>query len=330
VDSKERQVPLIDGLVPVPAGTSKARAAKVLPTVGSEDARGMLLVPSLIPDPVVPEAERDYGPDEQLEWVIDIRCGDEIVTTAQIDSAFGRQWSTDSGGVTFYGCSPSEKRWTYLHAGGVPTTWMTVAVSKELVDNHSDDEGGAQSEDSLRHFLRSVESRASVLPKAHVSARGSAAEAASRAHGYFAAWKSANRDVIVVLKAPEGKLFNGKDVWDVMYSLGLEWGDMDLFHWQNDPENRDWQVGDDHFFSVGTTTEPGYFLPEEIAADQVHVSDLIFGFSIPRCGAPREVFEQMSKAARYAQSAAWAELWSARKASPSTGRRSCIESIPFS
>ncbi|HSU55623.1 MAG TPA: cell division protein ZipA C-terminal FtsZ-binding domain-containing protein [Candidatus Dormibacteraeota bacterium] len=44
-----------------------------------------------------------------------------------------------------------------------------------------------------------------------------------------------------------------------MMALGLEWGDMDLFHWVNGSDN-----GDDSFFRVWTSTAPGYFLPEEI------------------------------------------------------------------
>jgi cell division protein ZipA len=60
-------------------------------------------------------------------------------------------------------------------------------------------------------------------------------------------------------------------------------------------------VGDDHWFSVETSTPPGYFLPEEIAANRVHTTDLVFAFSVPRCAAPVEVFEAMIEAAQYAR-----------------------------
>jgi cell division protein ZipA len=53
--------------------------------------------------------------------------------------------------------------------------------------------------------------------------------------------------------------------------------------------------------SVWTSSEPGYFLPEEIAVGNVQTSDLIFGFSIPRSIAPEEVFTVMCNITDYAQ-----------------------------
>jgi cell division protein ZipA len=82
-----------------------------------------------------------------------------------------------------------------------------------------------------------------------------------------------------------------------MLCLGLEWGDMDCFHWPNDSQN-----GDSYFFSVETSTAPGYFLPEEVAAGRVHVDDLIFVFSVPRCAKPVEVFDGMNRAVAYCKS----------------------------
>ena len=71
---------------------------------------------------------------------------------------------------------------------------------------------------------------------------------------------------------------------------------MDCFHWDNPT-----RVGDDYFFSVMTSTEPGYFLPEQIAAGRVAVEDLIFNYSIPRCANPEAVFSRILAAAGYAQ-----------------------------
>ena len=90
--------------------------------------------------------------------------------------------------------------------------------------------------------------------------------------------------------------YEGRDIWDVMLCLGLRWGDMDVFHWVN-PSG----LGDDYFFSVSTSTPPGYFFPEEIAAGKVRVDDLVFGFSAPRCSQPGQVFESMVRAVQYTQ-----------------------------
>jgi cell division protein ZipA len=77
----------------------------------------------------------------------------------------------------------------------------------------------------------------------------------------------------------------------------LKWGDGDLFNWEN--TNRDY--GDDQFFSVATTTDPGYFLPESIKNGQMNPNDLVFGVSIPRNSDPQNVFFAMVEAVKYCQ-----------------------------
>ena len=66
--------------------------------------------------------------------------------------------------------------------------------------------------------------------------------------------------------------------------------------------------GDDHFFSVWTSTDPGYFLPERIAAGEVQVQNLVFGFPVTRCCRPTEVAEAMIRSANYARSRLGGEL----------------------
>jgi len=105
-----------------------------------------------------------------------------------------------------------------------------------------------------------------------------------------------DKAVILILVAPEGKPFAGREVWDVMLCLGLDYGDGDLFHWINNSG-----FGNDHFFTVETSTPPGYFLPQRMASGQGDVGDLIFNFSIPRSADPLAVFDSMVKAVEYAQ-----------------------------
>jgi cell division protein ZipA len=99
---------------------------------------------------------------------------------------------------------------------------------------------------------------------------------------------------VLILKAPPGKPYNGRKLWDVMLCLGLEWGDMDCFHWMNSSE-----VGDDSLFSVETSTPPGFFFPEELAAGTMKPADLVFLFSVPRSAAPLAVFDAMVRAMEY-------------------------------
>lgn len=104
-----------------------------------------------------------------------------------------------------------------------------------------------------------------------------------------------NTGIVVILKSDVA--FNSMLVWDVLQSVGLEWGDGDLFHWKN----RGSDYGDEVFFSVWTTTEPGYFLPEDAKDEKMNPKDLVFGFSIPRSADPENVFKVMVKAVKYCQ-----------------------------
>ena len=69
--------------------------------------------------------------------------------------------------------------------------------------------------------------------------------------------------VTLRLVAPTGNLYSGREVWDVMLCLGLDYGDGDLFHWINNSG-----FGDDLFFSVWTSTAPGYFIPNRMATGE--------------------------------------------------------------
>jgi cell division protein ZipA len=103
-----------------------------------------------------------------------------------------------------------------------------------------------------------------------------------------------NAQVEITLHAALEKPFGAREVWDVMYSMGLEWGDMDLFHWGSP------NLGGDRFFSVETTTEPGYFLPEDAAANK-RFGDLVFAFVIPSTLEPARVAAAVLRGAKYAQ-----------------------------
>lgn len=104
-----------------------------------------------------------------------------------------------------------------------------------------------------------------------------------------------NVGVLIVLKSKAP--LDGMLVWDVLQSVGLKWGDGDLFHWEN--VNRTY--GGDQFFSVWTSTDPGYFLPETIKDGTMNPADLVFGFSLARNADPEQVFDIMFKAVKYCQ-----------------------------
>lgn len=104
-----------------------------------------------------------------------------------------------------------------------------------------------------------------------------------------------DQEAFIMLKSDS--VFDGMQTWNVLQSVGLNWGDGDLFHWVNTNQN----FGDDALFSVGTTTNPGYFLPESVKTGQMNPADLLFAFSIPRNFDPKNVFNAMINAVKYCQ-----------------------------
>jgi hypothetical protein len=93
---------------------------------------------------------------------------------------------------------------------------------------------------------------------------------------------------LVAIGAP----FPAREVWRALYSLGLTWGDMDLFHWDGGGS------GDEHRFTVSALGQPGTFLPERAAQGQ-RVPGLVLGFELPSAVAPIETYDRMAVALDY-------------------------------
>ncbi len=286
----------------VPSSISEARAARLLPVEGSEEAAAMLRRPTISAN--WPRERDDYLPDPVGEWSVTIAFpAGTVLRRESILNVLTSDWCKNNLRPEIYGHSPTDGHWTFLRAGGVPEDYDELCLGVRLCEVDEDDPEPLV-EKQLKTFLDSVRARCEALGPCNVSSKSSPAEAAARSKRLLALHEECKRDVRIALVALDGVRFDGRVIWDTMLSLGLRWGDMDVFHWQNDTD----AAGDDSFFSVWTTTEPGYFFPEEIAAGRCHVDDLIFGFSIPRSAAPAEVFEEMERAARYAQKRLGGEL----------------------
>lgn len=280
-----------DGYKVVPASTSQARAATVLPTKGSEDVTHLLEIPTL-PKPPPIDARDRYGPTDQIEWVIDITFPpDTAIRTEDIDAC------ADLDLAELYGIGADDDSWCYVHAADAPQAWTRLAVGRNFVVETHEDDPTAFTEQQLSEFLERVHDMARSLHAESVMPRLTPAAAAQRSRELFELWRPCSYESVVVLVDPKPGQFDGRDIWDVMLCLGLRWGDCDLFHWPNPSD----EVGGDYLFSVWTSTEPGYFLPERIAAGEVCVQDLCFGFSVRGSPAPASVLSQMMRAVEYVQ-----------------------------
>lgn len=281
----------------VPESVSRERAARVLPVTGSEDA-AHLLQPIQLKAPARAAGTDDYPPDPATDWVVEVALPPgSVLQGPDVQEAFAGPWLKEHGGAVLHGYVPKNAAWTYVGAQDAPEPYSKVALAKSLV--HTDRLG----EQELATVLSSVVEKAKAWPGARVSSSETPAAAAARAARLRKLQQAYDLAVIITLRAPAGARFDGRKVWDVMLSVGLQWGDMDLFHWKNESG-----IGDDYWFSVSTSTAPGYFLPEQIAAGAVQVDDLVFSFSIPRSGSPAAALDRMLAAARYARSRLGGEL----------------------
>jgi cell division protein ZipA len=195
---------------------------------------------------------------------------------------------------TIYGFSNEENRWTYANAGGTPDIYskLQVAVDVQEVFN---EENPTYEPQQLKRYIDELEKRIKKYPtKLSIELTETIESAISRGKKLVQLNQEFNVDAVIVLQAD--KQFKGLEMWDALQSLGLKWGDGDLFHWGNDKD-----YGHDQHFSVWTTTEPGYFFPEEIKDGNMNPQNLVFGFSIPRSADPKNIFEIMLNSVKYCQ-----------------------------
>lgn len=287
----EPERPTINGMY-LSTATESAARSRQLPTEPSEDVSSLLSQISL---PTQQRAEvADYLPNSTLEWVVNATL-EEPLKAREVASRFGKDWRAKFGGLVIYGLDTTTGHWTFLDSADGPEEVSGLQFAWTYFASWSDDSMAASPE-MYRARLAAVERELNELTPSKVRSEVDPEDAHERAKYLRTLNERLDRSVAVRLAAPAGKPFSGKEIWDVMLCLGLQWGDMDCFHWQN-PSG----YGDDFFFSVWTSTQPGYFLPEEVAADRVIVEDLVFGYSIPRSADPVMVYNRMLTAVEYAQ-----------------------------
>jgi cell division protein ZipA len=239
--------------------------------------------------------EEEYLPSDTVGWVVTIEFpGKPSLDPKKVDGVFDEAWRKKFGGFTCYCRDADTGRWTFAISADGPRAITEVKLEWSYVP--FGDDAPSQTERLYEERLTEIAVKLKAFGESKLKASRTPSEAAQRAKHLRELKAKLDRSAVIILKAPQGQRFEGKKIWDVMLCLGLKWGDMDCFHWVNPSDE-----GEDYLFSVETSTLPGYFLPEEIAADRVNVEDLVFVFSIPRSPAPLQVFDSMAKAVEYSQ-----------------------------
>ncbi len=261
----------------------------------SEDASYLLDVTKLSFPDIPRESENvEYKADPDKDWVIDlIPVHGDNFKKDDFSKMFDYDWRSKFQS-TIYGFSPEENRWTFADAGGTPDIYskLQVAIDVQGVFN---DEPPNYDPKKLNLYIVELENRIKKYPtRIRLEHNESIESAIHKAKGLVSLYQDFNIDAIIILQSDNE--FDGTEMWDALLSVGLSWGDGDLFHWNN---NKDY--GHDQHFSVWTTTEPGYFLPEEVRNGNMNPQNLVFGFSVPRSADPKNVFEIMFNAVEYCQ-----------------------------
>ena len=213
----------------------------------------------------------------------------------RVSDLFNADWRRLYGNLTIFALNPDTGHWTYLISADGPKKVTRLKISWGFIDPIQD-KADLPTSHTFSAREAAVQKAVDSLGVASLKTSHSPEEAARRARWLREFKSRMDYSPTLIVRAPKGKTFEGGDIWDVMLCLGLKWGDMDVFHWENEGG-----PGDDFFFNVWTSTSPGYFFPEAIAAGKVRVEDLIFGFSAPRCSQPSQVFESMVRAVQYTQ-----------------------------
>ncbi|MEM6691704.1 MAG: cell division protein ZipA C-terminal FtsZ-binding domain-containing protein [Planctomycetota bacterium] len=287
----------LDNLYLSTSSESQERTDRLLPREGTEDASHVLgdWQPDL---PVGENDSEEYRPNTSVEWVIDVKFPeDETAKAEEVASMFDESFRNECGSCSLYGKDANSGLWTFLISADGPesVTGLQVAFDYQQSWNSNFATANVMQYEAR---LKAVEKIASkMFGQCIMKASRSPSEAFRYAESLDGLSDKYDHIVSLYLLAEQDRLFEGMDIWDVMLCLGLEWGDMDCFHWINNSN-----TGDDFFFSVETSTPPGYFLPEQIASDQLKTRDLIFCFSVARTVQPTEITKKMDEAVQYCQS----------------------------
>ncbi|RZL01468.1 MAG: hypothetical protein EOO62_23305, partial [Hymenobacter sp.] len=286
--AEQTALPSADGMYVSPSGQSDERAYKLLPEKGSEDASHLLHALPASAQPVASDSARGYFANPRYDWIVQVQPT-RPMRRQEVLAQFGAQWQTHYGHPTLYGRSTRSGQWTYLAAADADSIYSELALGWKLYNERVEAPRPFTAAE-FSTYQQAVAQQAARLPGRITGVNYLPAQAAAASQQLAGFVAANNLGALIVLKAD--KPFEGTEIWDKMRSLGLHWGDMDLFHWEN--PNSD-AGGDDHLFSVATSTEPGYFLPEHLAKGEVKTTDLIFSFSIPRSSDPQRVLENMHR-----------------------------------
>ncbi|MFY7669516.1 cell division protein ZipA C-terminal FtsZ-binding domain-containing protein, partial [Tenacibaculum sp. MEBiC06402] len=277
------------------ASQSADRIEKLGLNKPSEDMSNILDESQLqIPKVEIGEEKTEYKADPYREWIIELTIPNgTTIKQEKLYELFDYDWRTNFTSTVF-GHSPKDERWTYALAGDAPETYDQIQVAIGFLDVFND-ENPSFDVKKLERYIIELKKRLKQHSLAFEIKETESKESAIKKSKQLVKLNQLfDKDILIRLQSDDR--FDGREVWDVLQSLGLIWGDGDLFHWNNSSD-----YASDQHFSVWTSTEPGYFLPEQIKNGNMNPANLVFGFSIPRSADPMNVYRVLVNSVKYCQ-----------------------------
>lgn len=102
-------------------------------------------------------------------------------------------------------------------------------------------------------------------------------------------------ECLVYLEKSEGML-DGKRVWNLLHSMGFNWGDMDCFQWADETGQTDYLIWVEVY-----DNQYGYAIPEHISRGSQNFGAVSFSFDPSRTPSPLHVLGEMLKAVAFFQ-----------------------------
>ncbi|MCV9948620.1 cell division protein ZipA C-terminal FtsZ-binding domain-containing protein [Paenibacillus sp. BT-177] len=260
----------------------------ILPEYGSEDVSSILAVELDHGPRKTIKGVHEVEPDSNIYWLIDVEFCDFTLSDEDILQLLK--------GYIVYGHVQDLQIWTSVgrRLEG-ECRYDKICICVDIFNNV--EMQICLEEAKVADFMNTLPARFQEKGTIRVLPREDAAHARAKAEKLQAFTdQEGEREHFVMLRlvADQDQSYRGADIWDVMLSLGMKWGDMDIFHAQHHGPG-----GNDELFSVHTGTEPGFFWLSTLAEDRF--ADLIFSMDVVRTVQPQTVFEAMWKSAEYAR-----------------------------
>jgi hypothetical protein len=262
------------------APDTRRRIALALGPEPLEDARH-LLAPVTVPPPT---PHLPPGPHPATEFIITLKPANAFSGEALTQRVLSPEVRAPMGRLRLWGQRRDTECWVLIEEAPLDTVYRTAALCWELTGLLTT---GKQAAHVLAGYTSLVRDIAAPLSPQLSEAPDAAGARTTR----LVAVKDRYACSVEIRLMPHGRPFHSRQIWRTLYSLGLTWGHLDLFHWYDSSHQR-------RLFTISSVGQPGYFLPER-AAEGEGTAGIALGFELPHAPAPVETYDRMAVALAY-------------------------------